>query len=152
MRPNTNLQRQIYSVKQRVARLRRYVFHATRLLEWTHDHGGQTLYPPAMANRFRDVHDHLMRITEEVRNVDELVRAVLDFTRGEQAEALNEVTKKLTSWAAIVAVWTVIAGVYGMNFSLVPPTDSRIGFWFALGLMAATGIALYAYFKRRNWL
>ncbi len=61
-------------------------------------------------------------------------------------------TKKLTAWAAIIAVPTLISSVYGMNFHLFP-TDREIpGFWFALGLMLVLGVGLYLFFKRRNWL
>ncbi len=77
---------------------------------------------------------------------------MLDLNRSEQAVALNQVTRRLSAWAAIFAVETVIAGIYGMNFELVP-FDGRVqGFWFAIGVMLVLGIALYVYFKRRDWI
>jgi magnesium transporter len=77
---------------------------------------------------------------------------VLDLRKSEQATALNEVTKKLTGWAAISAVPTFIASVYGMNFDLVPTEGRIFGFWFALALMALSSLGLYSYFKRKGWI
>lgn len=146
------IQRRLYSVKQRVGRLRRFVFPSTRLLDWVTDPAAEKPFSDETATQFRDVHDHLMRITDQVRNVDELANAVLDLIRSEQAEMLNEINKKLAAWAAIFAVGTLIAGIYGMNFSLLPATGSRLGFWFAIGLTAVLSGGMYLNFKRRDWL
>jgi magnesium transporter len=101
---------------------------------------------------FRDVHDHLLRIADQVRNIDDLAQAVLDLTRGEQSTLLNQVSKRLSGYAAIFAVLTLIAGIYGMNFKLVPRHQTYFGFWFAIGLMLVSGAAMYYYFKKKNWL
>ena len=77
---------------------------------------------------------------------------MLDLTQSVHAQALNEVSKKLTAWAAIFAVETLIAGVYGMNFELVPYSGQVEGFWFALVLMVVCGVALFGFFKRRDWI
>lgn len=150
--PRAPVQRQLYSLKQRVARLRRYVLPGARLLEWTVDPSAQKPFSKETGALFRDVHDHLLRITDQVRNVDDLAQAALDLTRAENAQALNEVSKKLTAWAAIFAVGTLIAGIYGMNFALVPKEGSLFGFWFAVSLMFGLGVVLYWYFKKRQWL
>jgi magnesium transporter len=92
-----------------------------------------------------------LRIGDQATSVDTLTDALLDLRRGEQAGTLNEVTKKLTAWAAIIAVPTLISSLYGMNFYLYPRLG-RLGFWFALILMVAVSLGLYVYFKRRRWL
>lgn len=150
--PHVRIDRQLYSVKQRVARLRRYAVPMSRLLDWVLEGGGRDLFPRETIDQFRDVQDHLLRITDQVRNIDSLADAALNLRRAEQARSLNDVILKLTGWAAIIAVPTWIASVYGMNFALVPATQSRQGFWFALALMAATGIGLYLYFKKKHWV
>ncbi len=150
-KPNAPIERQLYSVKQKVARLRRFALPGSRVIRTfqdTHAH----VFSDDVAPLFRDVHDHMLRITDQVRNVEELSQAVLDLTGAEQAKSLNEVNKKLTAWAAIFAVLTLIAGVYGMNFELVPAGGEVEGFWFALALMLASGGGLYVYFKRKNWI
>jgi magnesium transporter len=146
-----SMQRRLYSVKQRSSRLRRYGHPAARLVQdlladQTSIHVNRELAP-----RYADVKDHALRIGDQATSVDTLTDALLDLRRGEQAGTLNEVTKKLTAWAAIIAVPTLISGVYGMNFYLYP-RFGRFGFWFAVMLMVAVSLGLYIYFKRRRWL
>ena len=150
--PEADIQRQLYSVKQRLSRLRRYVVPESRLLERTTQPGGGALFSETTVPLFRDVQDHLLRITDQVRNIEDLSDAVLDLTRNAQAARLNENSRKLSAWAAIFAVLTMIAGIYGMNFQLVPEENSLFGFWFAIGLMVTSGVAMYSYFKHKEWL
>jgi magnesium transporter len=150
--PTSPIQLNLYSVKQRVARLRRYAFPVMRILEWVRDSGERAGFPEQSRPLFRDVYDHLMRITDQVRNVDDLSGAVIDLQRAEQAHQLSEVNKKLTAWAAIIATPTFIASVYGMNFALTPEEGETFGFWFALALMATAASVLYVFFKQRRWL
>lgn len=152
MSPTAPIQRQLYSVKQRIARLRRYALPVTRVLGGflALDHG--SVLPDIEEPHFRDIKDHTMRIADQIKNVDDLSQAVLDLARSEQAAALNENSRKLSAWAAIFAVATLIAGIYGMNFRLVPEENSLFGFWFAISLMALVCGALYGYFKRKHWL
>ena len=150
--PKLKVQRQLYSVKQRVARLRRYVLPESRMLAWAVDPDLPKPVPDATARLFSDVEDHLLRIGDQVKNVDELAQAVLDMTQSAQAQDLNEVNRMLAAWAAIFAVGTLIAGIYGMNFDLVPGTGTRFGFWFAIGLSILSSVGLYLNFKKRGWL
>jgi magnesium transporter len=147
--PGAPVSRQLYSVKQKVSRLRRYALPVARVLEGVKNHPGT---PADALAHFGDVHDHVLRIADQVRNIDDLSQAVLDLTRAEQAYSLNEVTKRLTGWAAVIAVPTFIASVYGMNFELVPESGQLFGFWFALTLMATSSIALYVFLKKREWI
>jgi magnesium transporter len=151
---NVPIQRQLYSIKQRVARLRRFVIPESRVLAWTadEDESNDPFVVPETAAMFRDVYDHLVRISDQVRNVNDLAQAVLDLTHTQQSQILNEHNRRLAAWAAIFAVGTLVAGIYGMNFDLVPETNSRFGFWFALVLTAILSVGLYAYFKKRKWL
>lgn len=150
--PEAAVQRQLYTLKQQLARLRRYVLPATRILEWIVEADTEKPFSKKTAERFRDVYDHVLRISDQVRNVEDLSDAVNDLRRTEQANALNEVTKKLTAWAAVIAVPTWIASVYGMNFRLFPKDGEPFGFWFAVTLMLVTSVSLYFFFKKRRWL
>jgi magnesium transporter len=146
---------QLYTVKQRIARIRRYVNPASRMLGGFVGTGiSARIAAPGteFGNFFRDVHDHTLRIVDQVRNVEELSDGLIELVRVEATNAQNEVTKRLTGWAAIIAVPTFIASVYGMNFELVPKSGQLFGFWFAVGSMATAAVALYAYFKRRGWI
>jgi magnesium transporter len=152
--PTTPIQKRLYSVKQQVARLRRYAFPVSGVIEQlTHPEGeGRDFVGVEESIYFRDVQDHTLRINEQVRNVDDIASAVLDLVRGEQASIENVNNRRLAAWAAIFAVSTLVAGVYGMNFRLVPDDGSLFGFWFAVILMAGLSGGLYMYFKRKDWL
>ena len=146
------VQRQLYSVKQRTARLRRYVLPLQRV---TGD-----LLSPLHADRiddethplFRDVQDHVLRISDEVRNIDDLADAAIDLRRSAEAQMLNDATKRLTGWAAIIAVPTLISGIYGMNLGIWPEDGSRTGFIVVLVFMLVLCGILYSYFKKKDWI
>jgi magnesium transporter len=149
--PRALLQNRVYAIKQQTARLRRYVLPGERVLADVVS--GRTHVATERTRAFFvDIHDHLLRIGDEIRNVDDLANALVELQRAEQTNALNEVTKRLTGWAAVIAIPTLIASIYGMNFPLYPSNSNRYGFWIALGMMSASGLTLYAYFKRRGWI
>jgi magnesium transporter len=68
------------------------------------------------------------------------------------ANHLNEIMKKLSAWAGIILVPTLIAGIYGMNFEEIPELHWAVGYPLALGMMLASAGALYGVFKRKGWL
>lgn len=155
--PRAPLQTRLYTVKQREARFRRYVLPVSRMLGSVVSQGSVgssiALAPDTdFGAYFRDIHDHTLRMADQVRSVEDLSDALIDLVRVEATNAQNEITKRLTGWAAIIAVPTFIASVYGMNFRLVPPDGEVFGFWFAIGMMVATALGLYAFFKRRGWI
>ena len=150
--PESPVDKQLYSVKQRLARLRRYAVPGERILA-TMFTPTSTTVPDETSAYFRDVHDHMLRIIDQMRNVQDLTDALIDLRRVEQANALNEVTKRLTGWAAIIAVPTLLAGIWGMNYRLTPSNiEEKWGFEIAVGLMILTGLGLYTFFKKRGWL
>lgn len=146
------MQRRLYSLKQRNSRLRRYGQPAVRLVQTILDTKERELLGSEMVPLFTDIKDHALRIGDQVGDGESLTNALLDLRRGEQARTLNEVTKRLTGWAAIIAVPTLISSIYGMNFALFPPEGGSFGFWFAVVLMSVLGLGLYLFFKRRNWI
>jgi magnesium transporter len=154
--PNAGSPTHLYKIKQRIARFRRYVLPVSRMIANVVDQGtigaSIALVDAQFGAYFRDVHDHTLRITDQVRNVQDLADAMIELVRVEATNMQNEVTKRLTGWAAIIAVPTFIASVYGMNFELVPAHGQVFGFWFALSMMSAAAIGLYVYFKRRSWI
>jgi magnesium transporter len=101
---------------------------------------------------FRDVADHARRVDEIVMGQRELLTSVLEANLALQSVRQNEVVRKISAWAAIIAVPTFIASVYGMNFEHMPELDSPIGYPLALAVMAACVLALLAFFRRIQWL
>lgn len=104
------------------------------------------------AMRLGHVYDDFYRITELVDTSRSLLGNVMEAYRGAVAEKTNEVMKVLTIFASIVLPLSLIAGIYGMNFANMPELDWRYGYFGALGLMAALGLGLWAYFARRGFV
>jgi magnesium transporter len=101
---------------------------------------------------FEDVFDHLLRVLDQIDTQRELMGNVVDASLALTSNRMNEVMKKMTSWGAILIVATLIAGIYGMNFTNMPELHWRFGYYGALGLMLVTTSCLYFYFRRKNWL
>jgi magnesium transporter len=107
---------------------------------------------PRATNWFRDVHDHLLRTSERLAALDSLLDSVLNANVAQVAMRQNEDMRKISAWVAIIAMPTMIAGVYGMNFEHMPELEWTLGYPFALALMVVACYALYRNFKRRGWL
>jgi magnesium transporter len=101
---------------------------------------------------FRDVYDHVIRINEALDTMRELLTTALEANLSLISVGQNEVTKKLAAWAAILAVPTMIAGVYGMNFEFMPELHWRFGYALVMGGMLGVCGVLYWRFKRAGWL
>jgi len=101
---------------------------------------------------FRDVYDHVVRINETIDNQRELLTAALEANLSLISVGQNEVMKKLAAWAAILAVPTMVAGVYGMNFEFMPELHWRFGYLGVMTTMIAVCAFLYWRFKRADWL
>ncbi|MEO6124341.1 MAG: magnesium/cobalt transporter CorA [Ilumatobacteraceae bacterium] len=101
---------------------------------------------------FRDVHDHLLRVTDRLSVLDSLLDAALGANVAQVGMRQNEDMRKISAWVAIIALPTLIAGIYGMNFEQMPELGWVVGYPFALGLMCVCCILLYRNFKRRGWL
>ena len=107
----------------------------------------------------RDVHDHSIRIQEQVDALHELLRSILSVNLTLETKALseagnkqNEEVKKISAWAAILFAPTIVGTVYGMNFDHMPELNWRLGYPLALGLMLLVSGSLYALFRRRGWI
>jgi magnesium transporter len=101
---------------------------------------------------FRDVQDHTTRLTERIENLRELLASALEANLLIVSIRQNEVMKKLAGWAAILAVPTAIAGIYGMNFEHIPELKWGMGYPAVLVAIAVICSYLYVRFKRSGWL
>jgi magnesium transporter len=98
------------------------------------------------------VADHARRVDETVNSQRELLTSVLEANLALVSVNQNEVVKKISAIAGIIAVPTFLASVYGMNFEYMPELDWHYGYFIALGLMAVAVAALAAFFRRIDWL
>jgi len=101
---------------------------------------------------FRDIADHARRVDEQVRAQRELLTSILEANLALLGVKQNEVVRSISGWAAIIAVPTFLASIWGMNFTHMPELDEPWGYWVALAMMAIAVIVLYRFFKRINWL
>lgn len=145
-----DVQEQVFRLRRRVVRFRRAAAPLREVVDLLSDQ--PAIVTPALAPYFRDVQDHVIRAVELVDNVRELLTSVMEVRLAQASNRLNVVMKQLSAWAAIILIPTLIAGVYGMNFRHMPELEWRLGYAFALGLMAASAFVLYRVFRHRGWL
>jgi magnesium transporter len=101
---------------------------------------------------FRDVADHVIRVSETIETLDALLSTAFDAHLARISVQQNEDMRKISAWVAIAAVGTLIAGVYGMNFRHMPELGWRYGYGFAIALMVVASVVLYRMFKKSGWL
>jgi len=101
---------------------------------------------------FRDVHDHLLRINEQIDAFRDLLTSVIEANLTQVSVRQNEDMRKISAWVAIAAVPTMIAGIYGMNFQYMPELASPLGYPIVMGLIVSISVGLYLCFRRWNWL
>src|SRR5688572_9791180 len=141
----------LYSLKRKLMTLD----HATHpLLEVTGKlHGGRV--PPICAglhDYFRDVYDHLLRLKQSIDNLRDMVATAISVNLSLITIQENEVTKRLAAYAALVAVPTMIAGVYGMNFSNMPELQWAWGYPAAIAAMIVIDVYLVYRFRKAKWM
>jgi magnesium transporter len=108
--------------------------------------------PEEMHSYFRDVYDHAVRVNETVENFREMLNSVLGANLTQVTVRQNDDVRKISAWVAILAVPTMIAGVYGMNFEHMPELRWEFGYPLVVGIMLTACTSLYFYFKRVGWL
>jgi len=113
---------------------------------------GRTRVPDGLETYFRDVLDHLIRISQHVETSREVLTNVLQANLAQVGVRQNEDMRKISAVIAIVAVPTMIAGIYGMNFDHMPELESEAGYPLVIAVMLVICFGLWRYFKRVGWL
>jgi magnesium transporter len=150
-RPNAQLSRRILNFKKDISSLRQVVLPQR-------DAVGRlarrefSLINEQLAYRFRDVHDHLVRITDEAMFFQDRITGILDAHLAAVSNQLNQVMKVLTIFMTLALPLTVLTGLYGMNVPLPHfPGRDAVQFWWIVALMFAISGAMLVFFRRRNW-
>ncbi|MBV2155785.1 magnesium and cobalt transport protein CorA [Kitasatospora sp. SUK 42] len=113
---------------------------------------GAPFVRPETAPYLRDVADHLARVNDQVDGMDRLLSDILSANLAQVSVQQNNDMRKISAWAALAAVPTMIAGVYGMNFEDMPELHQPWGYPAVLSLMALVCVVLHRVFKRHDWL
>src|SRR3989344_1262064 len=103
-------------------------------------------------SKFRLLYSDLTRLIELTSTYRDILTTSLEVHLSTISNNLNVTMKQLSAWAALILVPSLIAGIYGMNFEYIPKASMKYGFFIALGIMAASMIVLYFYFKRKDWI
>jgi magnesium transporter len=101
---------------------------------------------------FRDVQDHVTRVRVRVDGLRDALTSVFEFSTLLEQQRVGTITRQLAAWAAILAVPTAVAGIYGMNFDNIPELHMRYGYFIVLAGIVAVCLVLYGRFKRTGWL
>ncbi|MFJ3581856.1 magnesium/cobalt transporter CorA [Streptomyces sp. NPDC090127] len=142
----------VYQLKRELLELKRAVAPLDRPLQALASSGPLSLVSGEIQPYFRDVADHLSRITEQITSFDALLDSILQAHLAQVTVAQNEDMRKITAWAAIIAVPTMVCGVYGMNFDHMPELRWTYGYPLVLGVMAVACFLLHRSFRRNGWL
>ena len=101
---------------------------------------------------FRDVQDHVRRVQARVDALRETLTSVFEFSALLEQQRTGRITRQLASWAAILAVPTAFAGIYGMNFEYMPELHTKYGYFFVVAAIVVICLWLYTRFRRMSWL
>ena len=149
--PQSELLAEIFSTRRHLLDLRRLLIPHADVLS----HLAGREYPwvsPAVRTYFRDVYDHLMRITESADRYRELLNTGVETYLGQAAESTNRVMKILAAIATLGLPLTVITSFYGMNFEHMPGLHNPLGVGILAGLLLAVEAVLFVLFRRKGWL
>jgi magnesium transporter len=108
--------------------------------------------PQSLHEYFRDVEDHLRRVTIRIESFRQLLDSALEANLTQVSMRQNEDMRKISAWVAIAAVPTMFAGIYGMNFEHMPELEWTFGYPLVLAIVLSICLYLYWRFKRAGWL
>jgi len=142
---------EIMDLRRSVARLKRISARQLDVL-YRIAHGEIPQIPENVLPFYRDVYDHLLRISDLSENYRDLVASLFDIHFSVVANKTNDIIKFLTIFSAIWLPLSFIAGVYGMNFENMPELKTRYGYFVVLGIMLVVASSLLVYFWRKGWI
>ena len=141
----------IYQLKRELMEFKRAVLPLQRPLAVLAT-GQLAEVPEEIQRYFRDVADHLTRTVEQVVYFDDLLNSILQARLAQVSVDQNNDMRKIAAWAAIAAVWTSVAGIYGMNFDVMPELHWKYGYPVVFGGIVGVTVLLYRMFRRSGWL
>ncbi|MEJ7624844.1 MAG: magnesium/cobalt transporter CorA [Pyrinomonadaceae bacterium] len=150
-RGNNEVLGDVMDLRRSVTRLKRISSRQLDVL-YRMSHGEFPLIPENMLPFYRDVHDHLQRISDLAEGYRDLVGGLFDIHFAVVGNRTNDVMKTLAVVSAIILPLSLVAGIYGMNFENMPELKTRFGYFATLGLMVLITAVLLFYFWRRGWI
>jgi len=148
---SNSVQRRSFELRKSLVRIRRVVLPTREVLNALMRRDLR-LVDDALMPYYQDVYDHVLRAADWSDSLRDLVSTILETNLTIQGNRMNEIMKKVTSWAAIAAVPTLISGYYGMNVRIFPGAGTTVGGATAVLLMAVAVAVLYVAFRKADWL
>ena len=142
---------QIYQLKRELMEFKSAVVPLQRPLSAIVDRQIITV-PKEIRRYFRDVADHHARAVEQVGTFDDLLNTILQARLTQVTVDQNNDLRKIAAWAAIAALQTAIAGIYGMNFAFMPELQWRYGYPGVVAVMLLSSVVLYRRLRSAGWL
>lgn len=149
--PRKGLQRKTFQLRKDLVALRRVVLPMREVVSAIQHRRLDAKTAPELDPVYADLYDHVLRVSEWTESLRDMVTTVFETNLSLQDARLNTVMKKLTGWAAIIAVPTAITGFYGQNVDY-PGIETVAGFLTSSAIIVVLVIVLYVMFKRRDWL
>ena len=149
--PNGEVQRATYQVRKDLVELRRVVLPMREVVNAVLRHRKDFNSPTELDPWYDDLYDHVLRASEWTESLRDMVTAIFETNLSLQDARLNNVMKKLTAWAAIIAVPTAVTGYFGQNIPY-PGFAKEWGFALSVAAILIIGVGLYITFKRKNWI
>ncbi len=149
--PQRGLQRRTFRLRKDLVQLRRVVLPMREVVSTIQHRRMDSQISPELDPLYADLYDHVLRASEWTESLRDMVTTVFETNLSLQDARLNTVMKKLTGWAAIIAVPTAITGFYGQNV-VYPGINTVVGFIASSTLIVVLVVLLYVMFKRRDWL
>ncbi len=150
--PNNQILSQIMDLKRSVLRLRRISVKQMDVVLRMSRGEFSELIPEEMRPFYRDIHDHLVRVTDLAESYRDLISGSLEAYLSVISNRMNEIMKVLTIFSAIMLPLTFIAGVYGMNFDNMPELHSRYGYYATWIIMLTVAVGMLLFFWKRGWI
>lgn len=148
---NNRILEELMDIRRSVARMRRISSRQLEVLNRI-SHGEFPQIPATLIPFFRDVHDHLLRISDLADSYRDFVSSLFDIHFSVVASKTNEIMKTLAICSTIILPLSLIAGIYGMNFENMPELRSRYAYFIVLGTMLSLTLILLGYFWHRGWI
>lgn len=141
---------EILALKREVVQIRKIGFQQREKISFLAKNDYDEISKKAIPY-FRDVYDHMIRVSDMLDNYRELISNTFDAYMSAVSNNMNEVMKVLSIIATIALPLTVISGIYGTNFSILPGATNNYGFWLMVLAMIFTAMGMMFFFKKRNW-
>src|SRR5919107_6379698 len=148
---NAGASQRIYELSRELVQFQGALSPLARALERIAERDEHAI-DPEVRSYLRDLHDRVLRVEEPTKGFRDMLSDILVVNLTLISVRQNDQTKKISAWAAILIVPTLITGIYGMNFDFMPELHWTLGYPIALALMVAICVSLYAVFKHVEWL